>query len=406
MSIFSYRDFARGIESFRSLPEAPTYYPREPYGRQTGLWWTPPLPTPPLPSSDRFTPEYVTRGPILCKPAFPYKSEMRPWPYTYEPETTLVPLSQYQQLLQTLENYRQEYQKAQSFFETLHQLFPQMPSDPAEFKNFITTLKDRAAFRNSYDFVTNIVGREYIIQSLSSLCPYTPERQNWVIVIEESSTASMEDYSEFLSSIAELYKTFLTLIKADYFLTFWVEGGEIEISHEDELRIREISRKSPEEVKVSALGVALQTLGEALLIGKQWEHLKKAGVEVNKAKLELRKKEWEFSEMQKEAHIKDNLRIEEAELALEEKRLKIEEMRNKLRMDMLNYHKALREESEKKFESLAKIIKVINGLPKEMQEMVSDSIQKELMVIVSSPYNLLSFQPESSQAQDTHLPDS
>lgn len=221
---------------------------------------------------------------------------------------------------------------------------------------------------------------ERIKESFSEDC----SRANWRLGFETIGTASAADYATLFGALDSLNRLFLSLVRQDYFLARWLRGEQFTFESLDVITIERITKNSPGEVLGSAVGEVAKALGQVLSIGNQVRDYKLAKVQVEEAELALEKKRILLEEDKLQATLREGLLDLDAELARERKLLELEQLRVLRDEAVRNRRKLALEDLNQRFDILSKGIKVLNGMPKELQEEIKGAVFSELEAIRST----------------------
>lgn len=249
---------------------------------------------------------------------------------------------------------------------------------------------ERLAARHS--MLLSLIGSEGLNARLDVLFPYSLEKRQALIVIDQVDVATLGDYIRYLGSIDRLYKLLLTLFHQTYFTEKWLRGNNPDFAPEDLLVIETIKKQSPAELQVTGVGEVVRALGDVLSVGKQVTDFKLAGVKVEEAKLELERKKREFDA---EAHKQQQQAVLselDMEIEREKRLLELEQLRTKRDEEQRKRQNLLTEYVSQQLEMLAKGVKVLSEVPEEMRSELRAALFTELEIMNRTPLAAKSLQ--------------
>ncbi len=240
-------------------------------------------------------------------------------------------------------------------------------------------------------FFFGLIGNKTIEEKLISFCPYTPERQDWIIVFKESRSPSLYDYHHFLESIDTFYKLIVSFAKPEYFKDFWLNGKQIQIAQEDDLRVIEISKHSPDNLVLSGLALVLKSIADIFSIGNQYVGIRTANIKIREAEIDLEQKELTLTKSKKEAEYKKRVQAEEIYLDLEKKRLEVDRLKSEVEQEKLRLQEQKIAQVKSSLDLLSSTYKLLDVVPQEMQQAFVGAVVGMLETSYESPYEIIKF---------------
>jgi Asp-tRNA(Asn)/Glu-tRNA(Gln) amidotransferase C subunit len=226
-------------------------------------------------------------------------------------------------------------------------------------------------------------------------------RLDHLIVFDGPELFSFQDLSWVLGSIDRLYKLLLTLLHKEYFADKWLRSANPNFAEEDLLLVESISKNSPAEFQVSAVGEAAKALGDVLSIGKQLTDFKTSGVKVEEAKLDLERKKRELAEEDRKRSQQAALSDLDLEIEREKKLLELEQLRSKRDEEQRKRQRQVLEDVDQRLDLLSKGIKVLSEVPEEVKLDLRAALFAELEIMSRTPLSVKSLEIVVSGGQQT-----
>jgi len=207
--------------------------------------------------------------------------------------------------------------------------------------------------------------------------------------------ASLIDYAQLFAAIHDLYSALLTFVRAEYFISRWLNGRQTELAVEDGLTVSAITKNSPETVTGTGIAVGLKAVGDALSIGKQYVEIRTANLKVQEAQMEFKHKQDVYEREERRARLKEKTLEAEFDLELERKRQEVEAGRQHLRENELNLKKVEQESALRTVQVLGEYVKLFKEMPESFrEEFKNDVLIPITRRIVASPLTLSSYSVE------------
>lgn len=224
--------------------------------------------------------------------------------------------------------------------------------------------------------------------NISFLFDYNFNRCNWSLTFESKGNASLVDYANFFIAINNIYNFLLTLIRSEYFISYWLSTEYTDLLESDIIEVCSITRNSPNNIRGEALGEGLKALAEVLNIGKQYQEIRISHIKIKGAELDLKRKTAEFEREERKAALSESAYHEEMLLKLENMRIDLESKRLNLEKERLLVKTMELDNANKRIECIGKKIQIVDKLPDELKVELKDTLATLLSVFHSSKFEI------------------
>lgn len=238
------------------------------------------------------------------------------------------------------------------------------------------------------EFWQNLLSRRDTFEFLNSFFPYQYDNVAFKINFKELKPSSIQDYVYLLSSINYMYILFLTLINMKYFFQVWLKNEKLLIPIKDNITITRMSQNSPLNIEGTGVSEAIKAVSDTLSIGKQIEDIRKANINVEKARIELLEKKLKYNDGLRQSKIFDDVTDIEKEIEKEKRLLELSKLKAKREYVETQRNRIMYQQIEGKFNQLKKWINILNQLPDEMQSAFKSELFKCFNAIISTNFEL------------------